>query len=100
MIHHRGHRSGASYETPVNAWRHDDRIVVALTYVDAVDWLKNARTADTSEIVMSGETIEVGRPVDISTEDGIALISPVAWFVLPLIEVDRFVDFPIVNQPS
>lgn len=100
VIQHQGRFSRESYETPVNAWRHDDQIVVALTYGDDVDWLKNARASEASSIVMRGEEIEVGRPVDISTDDGMAFVSRIARFVLPLLKVDLFIVFPIVNQPS
>lgn len=100
VVRHQGRRSGKEYETPLNAWRHDDWIVVALTYGDDVDWLKNTQAAETSGVLMGGEVINVGPPVDISTEDGMALVSPVARIVLPLIKVDQFVDFPIISQPS
>jgi len=100
VLHHQGRKSGAMYETPFNAWRHDDWIVVALTYGDDVDWLKNTRAAEGSVIVMGGESIKVGRPVDVPTEEGMALVSPVARRVLPLIKVDRFVDFPVISLTS
>lgn len=100
VLHHRGRRSGAIYETPFNAWRHEDWIVVALTYGDGVDWLKNARAADESVIVMGGKTVRVGRPVDLSTDDGMALMSNFARRVLGMMKIDGFVDFPVISQTS
>jgi deazaflavin-dependent oxidoreductase (nitroreductase family) len=100
VIHHRGRKSGANYETPFNAWRHDDWIVVALTYGDTVDWLKNARAADESAIVMKGRTIRVGQPVDVSAEDGMLLVPSMVRRVLRLIRVDQFVNFPVISQTS
>ena len=100
VMHHRGRKSGAIYKTPFNAWRHDDWIVVALTYGDSVDWLKNARAAEESVIVMRGQTIRVGQPVDLSMEDGMALVPSVVRRVLRLINVDRFVNFPVISQTS
>ncbi len=52
VLHHTGRRSGTAYETPLNAWREDDEVVVALTYGEDVDWLKNARASDGSVFVM------------------------------------------------
>lgn len=100
VLYHRGRKSGATYETPFNAWRHGEWIVVALTYGDDVDWLKNARAAKESNIVMRGKTLKVGRPVDLSTEDGMALMSTLVRRVLKMIDVDQFVDFPVINQTS
>ena len=100
VIHHRGRKSGANYETPFNAWRHDDWIVVALTYGDRVDWLKNARAAAESAIVMRGQTIRVGKPVDLSMEDGMVLVPSMVARVLRIINVDRFVYFPVISQTN
>ena len=100
VIHHRGRRSGAIYKTPFNAWRHDDRIVIALIYGDRVDWLRNARAAEESVIVMRGRMVRVGRPVDLSTEDGMVLMPSMVRRVLGLINVDRFVEFPVINQTN
>lgn len=100
VARHQGRMSGKTYETPFNAWRHDDWIVVALTYGADVDWLKNTRAAGASVILMGGRVFDVGAPVDISTDDGMALVSAVARHLLPLIKVDKFVDFPILSQSS
>ncbi len=100
VIHHRGRKSGTNYETPFNAWRHDDWIVVALTYGNKVDWLQNARAAEESVIVMKGQTIRVGQPVDLATEDGMMLVPSMVQRVLRLIRVDRFVNFPVISQTS
>ena len=100
VLHHRGRNSGAIFETPFNAWRHGDWIVVALTYGDDVDWLKNARASEESTIVMRGQTVRVGRPVDLSTEDGMVLVPSMVRRVLALIKVERFVDFPVISQTN
>ena len=100
VLHHTGRKSGTEYETPVNAWRHGSRIVVALTYGDNVDWLKNVRAADESSIVMKGDELTVGAPDDLAAEQGLALMPPMVARVLGLLNVDQFVDFPIVSRPS
>ena len=100
VVHHRGRNSGTSYQTPVNAWRHDDSIVVALTYGPEVDWLKNAKAAEESVIVMDGQEIRVGRPSAISTDSGKALVPGTVARILGLISVDEFVDFPVITPTS
>jgi len=100
VIHHRGRQSGADYQTPVNAWRHDDAIVVALTYGSSVDWLKNVEAAEKSVIVMNGLPVTVGQPVVLSTAKGKELMPEMVARLLQLIKVDEFVDFPVINPTS
>lgn len=100
VVHHRGRKSGTSYRTPVNAWRHDQLIVVALTYGPEVDWLKNAKAAEESVIVMDGQEIRVGRPSAVSADSGKALVPSTVALILRLIKVDEFVDFPVISSTS
>jgi deazaflavin-dependent oxidoreductase (nitroreductase family) len=96
VLRHRGRNSGLVYETPVNAWRDDGRIVVALTYGDDVDWLKNAAASPESVMVMGGEEIRVGPPTAIGAEDGLAAVPGVVAKTLAVIDVHEFVEFPIL----
>ena len=41
VVHHRGRTSGARYSTPINAFRQDDTVIVALTYGPSTDWFRN-----------------------------------------------------------
>ena len=100
VIHHVGRRSGNKFETPVNAWIHDDSIVVALTYGSDTDWLKNCTRAGQSLFVMSGEEIAVGTPVQLDTAEGHTLVPKFVGQALRLINVEEFVDFPIVSRSS
>jgi deazaflavin-dependent oxidoreductase (nitroreductase family) len=45
LVHHNGRSSGASYTTPVWAFRHNAEFIVALTYGPRTDWLQNLQTA-------------------------------------------------------
>lgn len=99
VIHHQGRQSGNRYETPVNAFRRDDRIIVALTYGSNVDWLKNSR-ASHSTLVMGGEEVSVGLPVDLSAEEGLALMPGLVRLALNGLGVTEFVEFPVLNSAS
>ena len=100
VIHHVGRRSGKKFETPVNAWRHGDSIVVTLTYGSDTDWLKNCKSAGQALFVMSGEEIAVGSPAPLDPAEGQALVPTVVAQILRFINVDEFVDFPIVTRPT
>ena len=100
VLKHQGRTSGTLYETPLNAWRHDHSIVVALTYGDQVDWLKNARSAESSVMVIEGTELRVGRPTDLEPEEGRALMPPFVRLILGILGVEGFVDFPVLNRPS
>jgi deazaflavin-dependent oxidoreductase (nitroreductase family) len=95
VLHHTGRRTGAPYETPLNAWREDDRIVVALTYGEDVDWLKNAR-ASGGTVVMRDEKIEVGRPGVVWDHPDTEVVPGLVRWVLKVIDVDRFAVFPVL----
>lgn len=96
VLYHTGRRTGASYETPLNAWREDDRIVVALTYGEDVDWLKNARASGRSVVVMRDEEIEVGRPGVVWDHPDMEVVPGLVRRVLQIIDVDRFAVFPVL----
>ena len=96
VLRHTGRRTGATYETPLNAWREGDKVVVALTYGEDVDWLKNARASGRSVVVMSGEEIEVGRPGVVWDHPDADVVPGVVRSVLRVIDVDRYAVFPVL----
>jgi deazaflavin-dependent oxidoreductase (nitroreductase family) len=54
ILDYRGRTSGKAYRTPMNAFRHGDEWVFALTYGSDVQWVKN--------VFAAGEaTLETGR---------------------------------------
>jgi len=95
VLHHSGRISGTSYRTPLNAWRQDQEILVALTYGADVDWLKNARAAESSIMVMKGEELRVGLPTAIPAEEGLNRVPKGVRLALALLNVDGFVVFPL-----
>jgi len=99
VLHHTGRHSGIGYETPLNAWRHEESIVVALTYGPDVDWLKNALAAN-STMVMGGETIRVGRPVSLPADHARPILPKSVVRALDLLSVDSYVAFPIIGRPN
>ncbi len=96
VLRHRGRRSGNEYETPLNAWRQGSEVIVALTYGLDVDWLKNARTAESSIIVMGSKEVRVGRPEIIPKDEGLARVPKTVGRILGILDVNGFVVFPVL----
>lgn len=97
VLHHRGRRTGKEYQTPLNVFQDGDRLIVALTYGEDVDWLKNARSSAQSHFILRGKRVKVGTPVDVPSSEGLATIpAPVTW-MLKLLGVSKYVAFPIID---
>lgn len=97
VLQHRGRKTGAEYETPLNLFRDGDRLVVALTYGDDVDWLKNVRAAGRGRFIASGRPIEVGTPIDLSPEEGRSVMPAAVRVILGALDINGFVAFPIID---
>jgi len=96
VLHHQGRRTGNEYETPLNVWRQGSEVIVALTYGSDVDWLKNARAAEGSIIVMGGKEVRVGRPEIIPEHEGLARVPKTVGRLLGILDVNGFVVFPVL----
>lgn len=91
VVHHRGRRSGRTYQTPVNLFRVGDRYVVALTYGPHTDWVRNVLAAGGCTIETRGRLVPCGRPRlyrDAERHD----IRPVERAVLGWIGVEDFME--------
>jgi deazaflavin-dependent oxidoreductase (nitroreductase family) len=97
VLHHTGRLSGETYATPLNAFRHEGELVVALTYGKDVDWLANARRRAPSRMVVRGEIIEVDAPRDLTTAEGMQAMPRAVRPLLRALHVDGFVAFPVIG---
>lgn len=97
VLRHTGRKTGNVYETPLNAFPDEDRIVVALTYGSDVDWLKNARASGQSVTIIGGEELTVGRPDPVTEPEGLGAVPPWVRLSLAVLNVDEFVSFPVVS---
>lgn len=68
VVVHVGRRTGATYRTPVLAWRLEsgDGIAIVLTYGDRVQWVRNLLAAGGGHLVRAGR---VERLVDLRVMD-------------------------------
>jgi deazaflavin-dependent oxidoreductase (nitroreductase family) len=89
LLIHTGRRSGRSYRTPVNVFRRDDRFVVALTYGEEAEWVKNVLAAGGCELVTGGRRYRLGSPEIVHDEQRAA----VPAFVRPILRRLDVADF-------
>lgn len=61
VVIHRGRKSGREYRTPLWAFRHDDKIVIVLTYGET-DWLRNILAAGGGGIIRRGRRWAMANP--------------------------------------
>jgi deazaflavin-dependent oxidoreductase (nitroreductase family) len=85
-----GRKSGTRYETPVNVFDTDDGVVIALTYGEQVDWLKNVIAAGECEIVRSGDTQQFQSPIVVDGDEALAYFPSVVRPILGALGVERF----------
>lgn len=62
IVVHRGRRSGRSFRTPVNVFRADDGLVIALTYGADAQWVKNVLAAGGCQVLTRGRTLTCTDP--------------------------------------
>jgi deazaflavin-dependent oxidoreductase (nitroreductase family) len=100
VVLHRGRRTGRVYRTPVNAFPHHDRVVIALTYGRDVDWVKNVIAGGRCRLVHRGRTIDLIGPEILPLRDDAEAIP--AWIrgILRILSVDRVVRLRPNDDPS
>ena len=108
VIEHVGRRSGTVRQTPLNAFRHGDRWVMALTYGPDVQWVKNVLAAGGCRIFSMGRWHTLAQPRRFEDRSR----RQVPWFVRPVLavlRVDHFLELrevdaerwhPPVMQPT
>jgi deazaflavin-dependent oxidoreductase (nitroreductase family) len=74
QIRHVGRRSGRIYTTPVSARRTGDLVMIALTFGNQSDWVRNVRSAGGGSIRIEGEDIDVTQPRFVSRQDTMPLV--------------------------
>jgi deazaflavin-dependent oxidoreductase (nitroreductase family) len=95
VLRHRGRNTDTRYETPLNVFRDGSRFIVALTYGENVDWLKNVRSSSGAELIMRGRVVAVGPPQDLTTDEGLDALPAPVGLALKSIGVTGFVAFPL-----
>ena len=62
ILVYKGRKSGRTYRTPMNVFRHGDDYVIALTYGSEVQWVQNVLAAGGCDIRIRGRDIRLVEP--------------------------------------
>lgn len=81
VVVHRGRRSGREYCTPVNVFRHGDRVSIALTYGRESEWVRNVLAAGGCQLETRGRELALVAPRLVRDESRRAVPAP---FRMPL----------------
>ena len=93
IVTHVGRRSGRTYRSPVNLFRHDDRYVIALTYGIDSQWVRNVLGAGACDVETRGRSIRLVEP-EIAHDPQRRLV-PAA--VRPILRLVRVSDFMLLR---
>ena len=92
VLHHRGRRTGRSYDTPVQAYRTPDGWVVGLAYDRNAPFALNLLAAGGGEMTRAGRRYRITQPRRVGRE---ALELLPVWAVpqMRLVGIDDFLQF-------
>ena len=93
LVAHVGRRSGTTYHTPLNVFRHGDGYVFALTYGPDVDWVRNVVAAGGCTMRTRGRTVRLVDPQLVHDPSGHLVPRPVRTFL----GLMRVTDYLVAN---
>jgi deazaflavin-dependent oxidoreductase (nitroreductase family) len=99
VIRHIGRKSGRPHETPVGAVATEDGFLIAISYGQDTDWLKNVLASGSATVVNEGNTYLVDRPEVIPMEVAAARFSKSDRWGFRLLRIDRCLRVRRVGDP-
>lgn len=75
VIHHVGRRSGVAYDTPVDAQRTANGVLIALVYGAGADWCRNILAAGHCTLTLDGEELALTAPQVVDMKVAESLLS-------------------------
>ena len=101
QIQHVGRRSGKLYLTPASAHVHGDVIVIALTFGNQSDWVRNVRAAGGCTVRINGRSYRATNPQFVSREEAGPLLEaafgPVQRAGMRMLGVRQFLRLDAVS---
>jgi deazaflavin-dependent oxidoreductase (nitroreductase family) len=96
MVVHIGRKTHREYRTPVLIFRHDDRIVIALTYGRESDWVRNVLAQGGCQLETQGQTLRLSRPHLVHDEARRA-VPALNRAVLGALDVSDFLELAVTS---
>jgi deazaflavin-dependent oxidoreductase (nitroreductase family) len=98
VVVHRGRKSGATFRTPLWAFRRGDRYVIALTYGSSADWVRNVLAAGGCELETRRRRYQLSAP-RLYRDESAADMPPFIRFMLRnVIKAPEFLSLEVVRE--
>jgi deazaflavin-dependent oxidoreductase (nitroreductase family) len=92
VLHHKGRRSGSSYNTPVQAYHTSDGWVVGLAYNRNSAWVLNLLAAGSGEMTRAGRRYRISGPRRVGRE-ALKTLPALAALQMRAVGIDEFLQF-------
>jgi deazaflavin-dependent oxidoreductase (nitroreductase family) len=92
VLHHRGRRSGRSYETPVQAYSTCDGWLVGLAYDHNAPFALNLLAANGGEMTRAGRRYRISQPRRVGRE-ALKTLPALAALQMRMVGIDEFLQF-------
>lgn len=96
VVVHTGRKSGRRYRTPVNVFRRQADVVIALTYGGESEWVQNVLESGSCELETRGRRETLNRPRLVRDSER-TVVPLLVGLVLRLIRVDEFLVLSKAN---
>jgi len=104
QLTHVGRRSSRTYVTPVSARRTGDVVLIALTFGNRSDWVRNVWAAGGCALRMDGVQYQASAPSFVSRADAAAEVrsafSSLERLGLRLLGIKQFLRLDVVQSPA
>jgi deazaflavin-dependent oxidoreductase (nitroreductase family) len=92
VLHHKGRRSGRSYDTPVQAYHTSDGWVVGLAYDRNSAWVLNLLAAGGGEMTRLGRRYRISEPRRVGRQ-ALKTLPALAALQMRVVGIDEFLQF-------
>jgi deazaflavin-dependent oxidoreductase (nitroreductase family) len=92
VLHHRGRRSGRSYDTPVQAYSTSDGWLVGLAYDHNAPFALNLLAAGEGEMTRAGRRYRISQPRRVGRE-ALKTLRALAALEMRVVGIDGFLQF-------
>lgn len=100
IVEHTGRRSGRTYRTPIMAFPSTNGFVIALTYGQDVDWLRNIRAQGGCTIEYRGQHHALTAPLIVRGDPSSVELPRPVRFALRLLRVNDFLTMDRASPPA
>ncbi len=100
VVHHRGHRTGKAYTTPLAMRPDGDSFLLPLTLGDESHWYRNVRAAGFANVTYLGKTYKVGEPQVVGMDSARSAYPRYEQLLFRVVGIQHFLRLQKVGQAA